>query len=150
MKHVYGKITMQIVFILGLFMSGPRVLALDSSPLPGFEGPPTEAQMYERSMMTAGGVRVPTSGETGLSEDSVIIVLMRLVNVLLMVFGAAAVIAFIVAGFQYLLAGGDESAIKTAKRNVQYALYGIIVALSGAVVIYAIDALLAPGAVTYF
>jgi hypothetical protein len=58
---------------------------------------------------------------------------------LLAIFGFIAIIAFVISGLQYLLATGDEHMAETAKRNMQYSIIGVIVALSGWVIIKAID-----------
>ena len=85
------------------------------------------------------GVCFPTSASTGLSDMSVVDLLMNLMNWLLAVLGFIAIIAFVISGLQYLLAVGEEKMIETAKRNMQYSIIGVIVALSGWVVIQAID-----------
>lgn len=83
------------------------------------------------------GVCFPTS--TGLSSQPVGDLLMKLMNWLLGIVGIIAIIAFIISGLQYFLAAGDEKMAETAKRNMEYAIIGIIVALSGLVIITAID-----------
>lgn len=83
------------------------------------------------------GVCIP--GGTGLSSYSVEYLLMLLMNWLLGIFGFIAIIAFVISGSQYMLAAGDDSAAETAKRNMKYSIIGITVALSGFVIIYAID-----------
>lgn len=78
-------------------------------------------------------------GTTGLSSQPVAMLLMNLMNWLLGIFGFIAIIAFVISGLQYLLAAGDEGMAETAKRNMKYSIIGIIVALSGYVIIQAID-----------
>ena len=85
----------------------------------------------------AGGVCFPT--DTGLSSQSVSALLIKLMNWLLGIVGIIAIIAFVISGLQYFLAAGDEKMAETAKRNMQYAAIGVIVALSGLVIITAID-----------
>ena len=89
------------------------------------------------------GVCFPTT--TGLSNAHVDTLLMKLMNWLLGIFGFIAIIAFVISGLQYLLATGDEKMAETAKRNAQYSIVGIIVALSGWVIIQAIDQALSIG-----
>ena len=69
-------------------------------------------------------------------------VLVNIVQWMLGIFGLLALIAFIISGGQYLLASGDDKMIETAKKNMTYSVIGIIVALSGFVIIRAIDAAL--------
>src|SRR3989344_3355732 len=84
-----------------------------------------------------GGVCFPSG--TGLSSMPIEDLLMRVMNWLLGIFGFLAIIAFVISGFQYLVSAGDEGMAETAKRNMQYAAIGILVALSGWVIIMAID-----------
>ncbi len=83
------------------------------------------------------GVCIP--GGTGLSSYPVDQLLMLLMDWLLAIFGFIAIIAFIISGAQYMLAAGDDNAAETAKRNMKYSIIGIMVTLSGWVIIYAID-----------
>lgn len=83
------------------------------------------------------GVCFPT--DTGLSQTSVSDLLLNMMNWLLGIVGVIAIIAFVISGLQYFLAAGDEKMAETAKRNMQYAAIGVIVALSGLVIITAID-----------
>ena len=89
---------------------------------------------------SSAGVCIPTN--TGLSQSSVSDVLGAVMKWLLGIFGFLAVIAFVISGIQYLMAAGDEDQAKAAKRNVQYSIVGIIVALSGFVILTAINAAL--------
>lgn len=49
-----------------------------------------------------------------------------------------AIIAFVISGFMYLTSAGDEDQAKTAKKAFTYALIGLIVSISGLVVITAV------------
>lgn len=89
---------------------------------------------------SGAGVCVPTN--TGLSQSSVEYVLETFMKWLLAIFGFIAIIAFIISGLQYLTAAGDENQAETAKRNMKYSIIGILVALSGYVILTAIAALL--------
>lgn len=52
-----------------------------------------------------------------------------IVNVLLFIIGAIAVIMLIYGGIRYVVSGGDASAVTAAKNTILYAIVGIIVAL---------------------
>ncbi len=91
---------------------------------------------------TATGIVIPTKAQTGLSEASLADVITSLAASLLEIFGIIAVIAFIVTGFQYLLANGDEKETQGAKRNLTYSIISVIVALSGVIIVGAINSLL--------
>ena len=70
-------------------------------------------------------------------------VLATFMNWSLSIVGFIAIISFVLAGFQYLLAFGDPKSMEKAKSHVRWSIIGVIVALSGMVVIYAVDGLLA-------
>lgn len=79
---------------------------------------------------------------TGLSETSVAAIVLNLMKWMLYLFGFLAIIAFVIAGIQYLTAAGNMNTIETAKRSMKFSIVGVIVALAGLVIIVAIDALL--------
>ena len=58
---------------------------------------------------------------------------------ILALIGMIAIIAFVISGIQYLISAGDEGMIETAKRNMTYSIVGVLVALSGWVIIKAIN-----------
>lgn len=86
------------------------------------------------------GVCVPA--DTGLSDSSVESILIAVMNWLLAILGFIGITAFVISGIQYLVSAGDDDMISTAKRNMKYSIIGVAVALSGYVIIQAVDALL--------
>ncbi|MFA9262374.1 MAG: pilin [Undibacterium sp.] len=86
------------------------------------------------------GTCIPNT--TGLSTQDAKVIVKNVMNWLLAVLGFIAVIGFVISGIQYLMAAGDEKTIETAKTNMKYSIIGVIVALSGYIVITAIDSLL--------
>jgi ABC-type Fe3+ transport system permease subunit len=62
------------------------------------------------------------------------------VNVLLFLLGAIAVIMIVVGGLRYVLSSGDSNQLTAAKNTILYAVVGLIVALlSYAIVNWVID-----------
>jgi hypothetical protein len=57
--------------------------------------------------------------------------------------------AFVISGIQYLVSAGDEGLIDTAKTNAKWSIVGIIVGLSGFIMLQAVDSLL-NGTNSYF
>lgn len=51
------------------------------------------------------------------------------VNILLFVLGAIAVIMIVIGGIRYTISGGDSGAITGAKNTILYAVVGLVVAL---------------------
>ena len=65
-----------------------------------------------------------------------------IVNVLLFIIGAVAVIMLIYGGFRYTTSAGDSSAVTSAKNTILYAIVGIVVAvLAYAIVNFVITSL---------
>lgn len=55
--------------------------------------------------------------------------LRNIVNVLLFILGAIAVIMIVIGGIRYTTSNGDQSAVKSAKDTILYAIVGLIVAV---------------------
>lgn len=53
----------------------------------------------------------------------------EVVNVLLFLVGAIAVVMIVIGGLRYVLSGGDSSNVTAAKNTILYAIVGIVVAL---------------------
>jgi len=66
----------------------------------------------------------------------------KIVNVILFLVGAVAVIMLVIGGFKYVVSGGDSNAIESAKNTILYAIIGIVVAfLAFAAVNFVIEGL---------
>ncbi|WBB52399.1 pilin [Verrucosispora sp. WMMD573] len=55
--------------------------------------------------------------------------ILGIVNVVIFVIGATAVIMIIIGGVRYVVSGGDSGAISSAKNTILYAVVGIVVAI---------------------
>ena len=99
------------------------------------------------SCETIAGVCIPTS--TGLSTAAVSTILSNVASWILGIFTTVTIIAFVISGAQYLLAAGEEKVLETAKRNMKYSIVGVIVGLSGFIIIQAISAALKTGSSTF-
>lgn len=64
------------------------------------------------------------------SVNDIIPTIKTIVNIILFLIGAIAVIVIIVAGFRFVVAGGDSNTISQAKNTIIYALVGLIVAFA--------------------
>lgn len=93
-------------------------------------------------MGTGQGLYIPPGSSLGLSDMPVTLLIQNLLNWLLYIFGFIAIIAFVISGLQYLLAAGNEKMAEKAKENMQYAMIGIVIALSALIIIRAIQAVL--------
>lgn len=74
----------------------------------------------------AQGANTPTSlfGESG--DEGIF---KKVVNIMLFVIGAVAVIMLIYGGVKYILSGGAQDKVQEAKNTILYAIVGIVVAL---------------------
>jgi hypothetical protein len=129
----------------GICGSGESCCSYSSGPPPGTQ--PTGTQPPPSGTITTppvNGIYIPTPAETGLPgpQGGIAIILMNFLLWLIFIFGLLAMIALIVSGIQYLVSAGSEKMAETAKRNVTYSIIGIIVALSGYIIIQAIQSAL--------
>lgn len=77
---------------------------------------------------------------TNSSNTDVNEVITRVVNALLFIIGAVAVIMLIFGGFKYITSSGDASAVSSAKNTILYAVVGLLVAIFAyAIVNYVLD-----------
>ena len=108
---------------------------------------------------TGGGATRPKCGEgfeeiagvcfpshTNLPDNNddnpITSVAITVMNWLLSIVGVVAIISFIVAGLIYLTSAGDDDRIQQAKRAMTWSVVGVIVALMGLVIVYAVDQML--------
>lgn len=78
-------------------------------------------------------------GTFGLPSASIYSIVENFLYWLLGIFGIVGIIGFIISGILYLTAAGNETQAEKAKKAMTYSIIGIIVGLSGLVVIFAID-----------
>lgn len=102
--------TLALVLGVGIFAAQPT-LAADC----------TSAKDCVQSGLNAAG---ETGGNTSLSD-----VLKTVVNVMMFVLGAIAVIMIVIGGINYATSQGDSGRTKTAKDTILYAVIGLVVAL---------------------
>lgn len=76
---------------------------------------------------------------SGLPETRLDDVIFTVLRWMLSIFTFLAVIAFVIAGMMFLTSGGNSSQTETAKNYVKYAIIGIIVGLSGYIILNFID-----------
>lgn len=82
------------------------------------------------------------SSLSGLPSTSIYDIAVNLLDWLLAILGIAGVIGFVISGLMYLLAAGNETMVGNAKKAMVASILGVIVGLSGLVIIYAVEAAL--------
>ncbi len=99
-----------VMAIMAASSLSPMVLAVDP------------VKSVQNGVNAAGGEG--TKGDTALKGS-----IQQVVNILLFLLGAIAVIMIVVGGLRYVLSGGDASQVTSAKNTILYAVIGVIVAL---------------------
>ena len=81
------------------------------------------------------------TGGTGGSKD-IGPIIKDIVNALLFILAAVAVIMIVIGGIRYTISQGDSSAVTSAKNTILYAVIGLVVAiLAYAIVNFVVDRL---------
>lgn len=106
-----GLIALAVVPVLALavsFVSGGAVSAVDLS-------------------LNGGANAARGNGQTDnlFSEGGIF---QTVTNILLFLVGAISVIMLIIGGIRYVISGGDQAAVTSAKNTILYAIVGIVVA----------------------
>lgn len=102
----------------------------------GFVVMPSGSVLAQASDIKEGVEQVGGEDAPGLGTQIEIIV-----NILLFVLGAIAVVMIVIGGIRYATSGGDQSAITSAKNTILYAVVGLVVAiLAYAIVNFVLDA----------
>ncbi|KKW05618.1 MAG: hypothetical protein UY41_C0045G0004 [Candidatus Moranbacteria bacterium GW2011_GWE1_49_15] len=137
--------------------------------LPQLEGNQTGGQMpiQDPSLAPTNGGSLPAGGGAGcegdfenigggcfpvvegLSTAPIYDIISGFLIWVMAIFGILSIMAFVISGIQYVTSAGDESQIDTAKRNMKWSSVGVLVGLSGFIIIQAISRALT-GAFPYF
>lgn len=94
------------------------------------------------ALANSSGFYVPTNMGLPTSSGGIAGILSNFLMWLLGIFGFIALISFVISGIQYLTSAGDEKRMQTAKRNAIYSIIGVVVGLSGFLIVQAVDAAL--------
>lgn len=78
----------------------------------------------------------------GLPESTIYEIISGIMNWLLLIFGILGVIGFVLSGIFYLLAGANEDNAEKGKKGMTMSIVGIIVGLSGFIILQAVDNML--------
>ena len=116
MKSILKKIA-QSVLLIPVIALGLSVLAPVAQPVSAF------TQTITDGANAAQGSSTPTSL---FAQDGVF---RTVVNILLFIIGAIAVIMLIIGGIRYVVSGGDQTAVTGAKNTIMYAIVGVVVAI---------------------
>lgn len=124
MKKVVKRISVNLLaaaFVLALGFSGTTFAAPDTTTTPTTTT--GNGLTVTGGASAAQGTEVPTelTGTTG--------VITSIVNLLLFVAGAVAVVMIIIGGIRYVTSNGDQAHVKAAKDTIMYSIIGLVVAI---------------------
>lgn len=109
-----------------------------------FAAPLALAQSFEMSISDGANSARGTDQAADLFGSAGIFT--TITNVLLFVVGAISVIMVIIGGLRYILSGGNNANVTSAKNTVLYAIIGIVVALFAYAIVNFVLSSFAPGA----
>lgn len=89
------------------------------------------------------------SNPYGLPQGSILGIASNLLFWLLAIFAILGVVGFIISGVIYLVSAGDDDMITRAKNAMRWSIVGIIVGLSGFIIMQAVSGLLSGGSKTF-
>ena len=117
-----------------ILFSAAVAIGLVAAPLmPATVFAQNPAQQIQQGVTSVGGTQ---TGTQDLSDK-----IKTVVNTLLFILGAIAVVMIVIGGIRYTTSNGDASAIKGAKDTILYAVIGLVVAiLAYAIVNFVISA----------
>lgn len=138
MKSLIKKISQGLLLVpmlaLGMSMLAPVAQAADCAPGDmSIRCGADSVQGTDQPKTLFGG-----DGEEGIFKT--------IVNIMLFIVGAVAVIMLIIGGIRYVTSGGAQDQVTAAKNTIMYAIVGIIVAILAYAVVNFVVAGLAPGA----
>ena len=88
--------------------------------------------------VAASGWNIDSLSAYGLPEASIYDIVSGFLYWILEILGIVGVIGFALSGVMYLISAGNEDMIKTAKKAMVASITGVIVGLSGLVIIWAV------------
>lgn len=122
-RKPHMKIISSFLVVSGFFLSAiPAVVAApDCSSVPG--------------TTLVGSVCMPTKASTGLSDTPIATITTNILNWVMAMIGIVAILMFVISGWMYLMAGGDEKKTEEAKNIIKYTVIGIAVALAAFIIV---------------
>ena len=119
MKSIIKKCIQTGVIALGVFaLAGLPMLA-----------PTTVSAANQNVNRAQDGVEAIGGTGAGNNANSFTNLIENIINLLLFIIGAIAVIMIIIGGIRYTLSNGDQGAVTSAKNTILYAVVGLVIAI---------------------
>lgn len=143
-KYLKRSFFTLMLVLAGLSFSPISVLAVDWGV--GYNSATGSIGVVLGSNGTAtGGSGVGLSNPYGLPSGSILGIMSGLLFWLLSIFAIFGIIGFLISGILYLMAGADEGNAEKGKEGMKWSIMGVIVGLSGFIIMQAVSALLSGG-----
>lgn len=138
MKSIIKKISQGLLVPLAILSLGVAVVAPSSTALAARS---TGSCNPSDLSVDSGAACAQGNGQSStlFGEGSIF---QSITNILLFLIGAISVIMLIIGGIRYVISGGDQNQVTSAKNTILYAIVGIVIAfLAYAAVNFVIGAL---------
>jgi hypothetical protein len=119
MRNIVAVISMTVMFFTG------AVSLVSVTSVPAFAAPPAAATDVDPKGSIQDGINGAGGSSAGSLQDGI----KKVVNILLFLLGALAVVVIVIGGIRYTLSNGEQAQIKQAKDTILYAVVGLIVAI---------------------
>jgi len=129
-------VRLSLLSILAMFVVS--VVPLTTSSVVHAQDPREKALCEGSGGVWSGGKdgKCSTPGSTRTVPNTI----RRIITILIFIVGAVAVLMIVIGGMRYVLSGGDDKAITSAKNTILYSIIGVIVAVSAyAIVSFVLD-----------
>ncbi|NTV40912.1 MAG: hypothetical protein HGA61_01405 [Candidatus Moranbacteria bacterium] len=100
------------------------------------------ASSWDDSYSSGVGGAWGLSNPYGLPEGTILGIVSNLLFWLLSIFALAGIIGFVLSGIFYLISAGNEDMVKNGKEGMKWSIVGVIVGLSGFVIMQAVSMML--------
>lgn len=121
MKSIVKKVTASLLIVpamvLGIGFATAPAASAECDETQGLTG------AVNQDCAKGEGQRTELFGEDG--------VVTNIINIMLFIVGILAVIMLIYGGIRYVISGGDQAQVTSAKNTIMYAIVGLVVAILG-------------------
>ncbi len=123
MKNIYKNIIKNILVIVVVLFSTVSISV------------PAYAQLTNAKNYACNGAGLDANACTGGGGGGISQLLTTILNTLSWVVGVVAVIMIIIAGFRYIVSGGDEAGVRGAKNAILYVVVGIVIVVLAQIIV---------------
>lgn len=118
------KLLILVAFFLAALSFAPVAVRAEEVLGPACQGAAADSAVCQQGQ---GVTQNPLVGANGI--------ITRVTQIIVMVVGFAAVLMIIISGFRYITSAGDPTGVNGAKNGIIYAVVGLVVAISGQVIV---------------